>query len=117
MKHEVSVGRVWHVRRHLNSSVATGITIESRATYDCPREGLSTEESRIIKQTLACELTTIENESGGARYVASSGSVATQRDALAGRVPDFPASLVIEQIAGEDELVSWTSPLGSKIQI
>ena len=100
IKNEVGVRLIRHVDRHLDSAIAAGIMIDSCATHDCPRDSLApTKESGIVEQTLGCDLSTIKHEGGGAEDIASSGSVPTERGALACGVPDFPSSRMIEQIA------------------
>lgn len=101
----------------MDSAIAAGIMIDARATYDCPREGLApTEQCSSVEQTLHCDLSTIEDEGGGAEDIASGGGISTERGALACGVPDLLSSSMIEQVAGVDELVSRTRPLRTEIQ-
>jgi hypothetical protein len=77
----------------LGSAIAAGITIDSCATHDRERDSLPpTEESSTVGQALDGDLSTIEDEGGGAEDIASSGGVATERGALACGVSDFPSS-------------------------
>lgn len=97
IENEVSVGLIWYIDRHLDSAIAAGVAIDSCATHD--REGesfASTHERSTVEQALACDLSTIEDESDDAEDIAGSGGVSTVRGALPCGVPNFPSSRMIE---------------------
>jgi hypothetical protein len=62
--------------------------IDSRATHDREWDGFtSAEESSTVGQALACNLSTIEDEGGGAEDIARSGAIPTKCGALARGAP------------------------------